>query len=211
MNDLYGELNRWFSDALATVVAAGQGPVEWLHRPSPPVQLLLCTMLVWLVLTWMTRTRSPTLKGDTASGSVEGSPVETALQCLVAIGRHYGIDLSPERIKHDFALRPDDDITRLLPKIARSSGMRSRKLKVGWKDLQRLGDAYPVIARLANGNSVILLGFNENKVGVLDPLADCLDVLPLDQATFCRKWTGELLLLRRTFALGDESRPFGFT
>src|SRR6266567_2679215 len=141
---------------------------------------------------------------------MEGSALETALQCFVAVARHHGIDLSIDRIKHDYALKPDDDITRLLPTIARNSGMRSRKLQVGWKELQRLGQAYPGIARLANGNSVILLGFHEDKIGVLDPLADRLAVLRLDQATFCKKWNGELLLLRRTFALVDESRPFGF-
>ena len=146
----------------------------------------------------------------TKGNDMEGSSLETALQCLVATARHHGIDLSADRIKHDYALKPDDDITRLLPKIARSSGMRSRKLQVGWKDLQRLGEAYPAIARLANGNSVILLGFHEDKVGVLDPLADRLAVLHLDQTTFCKNWNGELLLLRRTFALADESRPFGF-
>src|SRR5690349_84345 len=97
--------------------------------------------------------------------SMEASPLETALQCFTAIARHHGIDLSIDRIKHDHALQPDDDITHLLPKIARASGMRSRKLQVGWKDLARLGDAYPVLARLANGNSVILLGYHEDKVG----------------------------------------------
>ncbi|TGV63667.1 hypothetical protein EN803_35355, partial [Mesorhizobium sp. M2D.F.Ca.ET.160.01.1.1] len=75
MNDLYGKLNSWLSDALATVVAAGHGPIaEWLHRPSPPVQFLLSTLLVWLVLTWMTRTRSSTLraaKADNLRGTVE--------------------------------------------------------------------------------------------------------------------------------------------
>jgi ATP-binding cassette subfamily B protein len=141
---------------------------------------------------------------------MEGPALETALQCLVAVARHHGIDLSADRIKHDYALKPDDEITRLLPKIARTSGMRSRKLQVGWKDLQRLGEAYPAIARLANGNSVILLGFHEDKVGVLDPLADRLAVLRLDEATFCKKWNGELLLLRRIFAFADDSRPFGF-
>ena len=141
---------------------------------------------------------------------MEGSPLETALQCFTAVARRHGIDLSADRIKHDYALKPDDDFTRLLPKIARSSGMRSRKLQVGWKELQRLGEAYPVIARLTNGNSVVLLGFHEGQVGVLDPLADRLAVLRLDQATFCKKWSGEVVLLRRTFALANESRPFGF-
>src|SRR5258708_31232632 len=103
---------------------------------------------------------------------MEGSSLETALQCLVAIARQHGIDLSADRIKHDYALKPDDDITRLLPKIARSSGMRSRKLQGGWKDLQRRGEAYPAIAQLANGNSLVLRGFHEDKAGVLDPLTD---------------------------------------
>jgi ATP-binding cassette, subfamily B, bacterial HlyB/CyaB len=140
---------------------------------------------------------------------MEAASPETALQCLVAVARHHGIDLSIDRIKHDYALKPDDDISRQLPKIARNSGMRSRTLQIGWKDLQRLGDAYPAIARLANGNSVIVLGFHEERIGVLDPLADRLAVLHLDEATFCKKWKGELLLLRRTFSLVDESRPFG--
>jgi ATP-binding cassette subfamily B protein len=142
---------------------------------------------------------------------MEGSAPETALQCFVAVARHHGIDLSPDRIKHDYALQAGDNITRLLPKIARKCGMRTRELKVCWEDLPRLGEAYPAIARLANGNSVVLLGIQDDTVGVLDPLADRLAVLRLDQATFCKKWNGELLLLRRTFALADESRPFGFT
>ena len=56
---------------------------------------------------------------------MEGSSLETALQCFVAVARHHGIDLSVDRIKHDYALKPDDDITRLLPKIARNCGMRT--------------------------------------------------------------------------------------
>jgi ATP-binding cassette subfamily B protein len=94
---------------------------------------------------------------------MEGSSLETALQCFVAVARHHGIDLSIDRIKHDYALKPDDDFTRLLPNTARSSGMRSRKLQGGWKELQRLGEAYPAIARLANGNSVVLLDFHEDR------------------------------------------------
>lgn len=141
---------------------------------------------------------------------MEATSLDTGLQCFVAVARHHGIDLSIDRIKHDHALDPDDDIARHLPRIARQSGMRSRKLKVGWKNLGRLGEAYPAIARLANGNSVVVVGFRDDKVGVLDPLADRLAVLRLDEATFCKQWNGELLLLRRTYALADESRPFGF-
>ena len=67
--------------------------------------------------------RAPLRRPASYQGNnMEGFSLETALQCLVAIARHHGIDLSADRIKHDYALKPDDDITRLLPKIARSSG-----------------------------------------------------------------------------------------
>jgi ATP-binding cassette, subfamily B, bacterial HlyB/CyaB len=138
------------------------------------------------------------------------SPLDTALQCLVAVARHHGLDLSVDRIKHDYALKPDDEIARLLPLIARKSGLRARWLRLGWKDLPRLGDAYPAIARLSNGHSIIVLGFRNDTVGVVDPLADRPAVLRLDKATFGKTWTGEILLLRRNYALTAEDRPFGF-
>src|SRR5262249_58954478 len=76
--------------------------------------------------------------------------------------------------------------------------------------LKQLGDAYPVIARLANGNSVIVLGFREERVCVLDPLTDRPAMLPLDEATFCKSWRGNVVLLRRHYALTGEGRPFRF-
>src|SRR5262249_27207254 len=73
-----------------------------------------------------------------------------------------------------------------------------------------LGEAFPIIARLINGNSVIVLGLRDERVCVLDPLADRPAMLPLDQEAFCKSWGGHVLLLRRNYALTDEARPFGF-
>ncbi len=141
---------------------------------------------------------------------MDATPLDTALHCFVAVARHHGLDLSVDRIKHDYALKPGDQKASLLPKIARNHGFRAKVLKLAWGDLKRLGEAFPVIARLFNGNSVILLGFREDRVCVLDPLADRPAMLPLDEATFCRSWRGQVLLLRRNYALTDEHRPFGF-
>src|SRR5258708_3963177 len=137
---------------------------------------------------------------------MDAAPVETALQCFVAVARKHGRDLSVDRIKHDHALNPTDDISQLLPAIARQNGFRAKRLKLAWKDLKRLGDAYPIIARLSNGNSVIVAGFRNNMVGVLDPLADRPAVLGLDEANFCKSWSGDALLLRRNYAFADEDR-----
>jgi ATP-binding cassette subfamily B protein len=141
---------------------------------------------------------------------MEVSQLETTLQCFIAVARLSGVDLSIDRIRHDHAVSPHDDVDSAFPPIARGYGFRVRKLKLKWADLQRLGDAFPCIARLGNGNSVILLGFREGTVGVLDPLTDRPAVLRLDEAQFCESWQGEVVLLRRNFALGDENRPFGF-
>jgi ATP-binding cassette, subfamily B, bacterial HlyB/CyaB len=141
---------------------------------------------------------------------MEHAPLKTALQCFVAVARHQGVDLSAERIKHDYALTSDDGVGKLLPIIARKAGFQARVLKIAWNDLKKLGEAYPVIAQLANGNSIILLGFRDEEVGVVDPLADRPGILRLTESMFCRNWSGDVLLLRRNHALTDENRPFGF-
>jgi ATP-binding cassette subfamily B protein len=141
---------------------------------------------------------------------MDASPLDTALECFVSVARYHGVDLSVDRIKHDFALTQNDAIDRLLPTIARRSGFRAKKVKLSWNDLKRLGEAYPIIARLVNGTRVIVLGFRDNKVGVVDPTAKQPQVLSLDKKTFRQTWKGEALLLRRNYKLTDESRPFGF-
>jgi ATP-binding cassette subfamily B protein len=143
--------------------------------------------------------------------AMDTSPLDTSLECFVAVARYHGVDLSVDRIKHDYALTQNDAIDRLLPSIARRSGFRAKKVKLRWNDLKRLGEAYPIIVRLINGARVIVLGFRDNKVGVVDPTAKQPQVLSFDKKTFRQSWKGEALLLRRNYKFSDESRPFGFT
>src|SRR5690348_10113625 len=100
--------------------------------------------------------------------AMEATPLDTALHCFVAVARHHGLDLSVDRIMHAYALTPSDQKASLLPKIARRHGFRAKVLKLKWAELQRLGEAFPAIARLKNGNSVIVLGFRDDRVCVLD-------------------------------------------
>jgi subfamily B ATP-binding cassette protein HlyB/CyaB len=136
--------------------------------------------------------------------------MDTALECLVAVARYHGVDLSVDRLKHDFALAENDSIEHLLPFIARKSGFRAKTLKLKWRDLGRLGEAYPVIVRLADGRRVIAIGMRDEKLGIVDPTSKQPEVTTFDKGTFCQSWNGEALLLRRNYAFTDESRPFGF-
>ena len=136
--------------------------------------------------------------------------MDSALECLVAVARYHGVDLSVDRLKHDLALAETDSIDRLLPSIARGSGFRAKALKLKWRDLGRLGEAYPIIVRLADGRRVIAIGMRDEKLGIVDPTSKQPEVNTFDKETFCRNWKGEALLLRRNYALTDETRPFGF-
>jgi len=136
--------------------------------------------------------------------------MDSALECFVAVARYHGVDLSVDRLKHDFALAESDSIERLLPSIARKSGFRAKALKLKWRDLGRLGEAYPIIIRLADGRRVIAIGMRDEKLGIVDPTSKQPEAVAFDKKTFCENWKGEALLLRRNYAFADETRPFGF-
>src|SRR5689334_11112001 len=128
---------------------------------------------------------------------MQDAPIETALKCFITVARYHGVDLSADRLKHDYALKSGDEVDKLLPIIARKSGFRAKAMRLSWKSLDSLGEAFPAIARLSNGNSVILLGVQDDTVGVVDPLADRPGIIRLKQAAFCKQWRGDILLLRR--------------
>jgi len=110
------------------------------------------------------------------SGSAASGPLSTALQCFVAVARHHGVDLSVERLVHDYAIADGEDSATRLLTIARESGFKARAVSLGWHDLSQVGEAYPFLARLDNGNTVIVVGFRREAKGgeaaILDPLAD---------------------------------------
>lgn len=140
--------------------------------------------------------------------------LDTALQCFAAIARHHGLDLAVDRLRHDHALKPDENGAAAVARIARANGFRGRRIAVDWNDLPRFQAAFPAIAELENGNCVIVAGIRRDeggaKVLVLDPLADPPGGLLLDADSFCRGWKGRLLLLKRRHAITDASQPFGF-
>jgi ATP-binding cassette subfamily B protein len=141
------------------------------------------------------------------------TPLETAVRCFAAVARRHGVDVSPERLVHEHALRPDEQAAPKLLEIARASGFEAKLQRLAWGDLQALDEGFPTIAFLANGNAVIITGVRGDKVSVLDPLSTRPGMLELEEATFAPKWTGEVLFLRRKppkWASGEKNR-FGLS
>ncbi len=104
----------------------------------------------------------------------------------------------------------------LLLRMAKDSGLRAKRAHLRWKELARLGDAYPVMVQLTNGNWVIVQAVGEDdaessSVRILDPLAE-QPAAPLivPKAEFCAAWRGETIFLKRSRQPLEEGYSFGF-
>jgi ATP-binding cassette subfamily B protein len=136
----------------------------------------------------------------------------TTLQCLTAIAQHHGLQVNPERLIHDYALNAEEPSSSMLLGMASSIGLKAKLRQLTVDKLLGQKGVFPLLARMKNGNSMIVVGARADDGGVLavlDPLGDLGDVKMLDPAAFSSLWSGEVLFLKRTSKLGDTRQPFG--
>lgn len=139
----------------------------------------------------------------------------TALDCLSRIAGHHGVDLPVGRLKHAYAVDAIPVSTIRLLRMARDAGLRARAAQLDWGALCRLGEAYPALIRLTNGNWIVVLGAGQGPdgaevVSVFDPLAQRRDEpLLVDRDRFCTRWTGDVVLIKRERLASDNRPAFG--
>ena len=139
------------------------------------------------------------------------SSQQTFVQCLTAVAQHHGLQINPERIITEYALRQEEPGDLLLMRIAADIGMKSKVMKLSWQALLQQDGVFPLIAKTRDGKAVIVVGVRkeaDNKVAVLDP-KDAVVTL-LDQSAFAKIWSGDVFLLKREHKLTDPNQPFGF-
>jgi subfamily B ATP-binding cassette protein HlyB/CyaB len=151
---------------------------------------------------------------DDAPPHIRGSR-DTGLLCLVVVLRHHGLDISADGLAHRYAIGNEAVSTSQILRMAKESGLRARQLQLGWSGLTGLGEAYPALARLENGNWVLIAGVAKSEDGqdavrLLDPLAERPELLVVPEAPFRQRWSGELILLKRSYRISDPDQPFGF-
>lgn len=141
----------------------------------------------------------------------------TSLQCLALVARHHGIDVSADRLIHDYSLEHDEPSLRRVLRIGKDTGLKIRHTRMTWKQLQKLEQAFPAMIRLQNGNYVIAVGLRKGEledgtsveqVAVFDPLADQQGFIFLTQEEFERSWKGEIILAKRKYSVMDTNQPF---
>ncbi|HEY7986485.1 MAG TPA: peptidase domain-containing ABC transporter, partial [Methylophilaceae bacterium] len=73
------------------------------------------------------------------------------------------------------------------------------------------GGVFPILAKLSDENSVIIVGARteeDGKVAILDPNISGATVELLDRGSFCRRWNGDVVFLKRSHSLTDPNQPF---
>ncbi len=138
----------------------------------------------------------------------------TALRCLVAVAQHHGINITLERLVHDHALNAAEPSTLQFLRIAKELQLKAKDARLSWDELTALDGVFPCLARLDNGNTVILAGMRRAggrvEAAVMDPLADQPSaILFLGKESFNARWGGEVIFLKRIFSVSDPNQPFG--
>ena len=141
----------------------------------------------------------------------------TAVKCLALVGRHHGVDMSVDRLIHDFSLEESEPNDQRVMRMAKDNGFKVKQTRMKWRQLRQMGEAFPVMAKLNNGNYVIFVGLRQvedengkikEELAVFDPLADGKDFLFLDRKAIEKSWKGAVILLKRRFSLLDADQPF---
>jgi ATP-binding cassette subfamily B protein len=139
----------------------------------------------------------------------------TAIQCLTAIAQHHGLQINPERLIDENALRAEEPGTGALLRIASDIGLKAKADKLTWSRLMAQGGVFPLMARLVDGNMVIVVGVKpgenggEDQAAVLNPVNPNATVVMVARSEFEQRWLGEVLFVKRQHKLTDPNQPFG--
>lgn len=142
--------------------------------------------------------------------------MDTALQCLVLVARQHGVDLTVDRLKREHAISEPEVSEDVLVTLAKEAGLEIKGVKLSWAQLAAAGQAFPVIARLNNGFSVVLVGMRKDDGGaeqvmVLDPLSADIELIPVDKERFESRWSGRVALVRSSKSADAQGKEeFGF-
>ncbi len=151
-----------------------------------------------------------------AGGILRFEKVNTALVCFSILAREHKLDLTQERLRHEYGLSSTEIHADTLLRMGKDSGMKSRRLKLGWDGLFRLREAFPAIAGLTNGHHVVVIAAgtsgprdDEAAIACYDPLAgNAGSHVRYNKDEFEARWNGDLYVFKREYKVSDESQPF---
>lgn len=148
---------------------------------------------------------------------VEGErPSSTALRALSIVAQRLGLDTSLDQLQRSFSFGSGEPAGEQLAAIARETGLEAKLLQARWPDLSKLKSVLPAILRLRTGAYLLLEAFRDedeksSAVAILrDPASPADALVQVDRSHLESVWGGDILIVKRRFAITDEAQPFGF-
>ena len=154
--------------------------------------------------------------GEWAGGLLYFEPVNTALVCFSIVAREHKIELTQDRLRHEYDLGKNEIPANTLLRICKDHGLKAKKIYFSWENLINLKKAFPAIVRLRNGRHLVVAGAfageqpsAEVRLACYDPLAGANGGhLRLTRDEFEKVWAGETFIIKKIFKLNDENQPF---
>ena len=153
-----------------------------------------------------------------AGGLLRFEKINTALICFTLIAREHKVELTRDRLLHEYNLGVEEIPQNTLLRMAKETGLKAKLLKLSWNGLVNLRKAYPAIAVLRNGRHMVLAGVTERGeknqpkeivIACYDPLAGSGGAhVRFSRQEFEALWGGKVYVVKRPYKLGDESQPF---
>ncbi len=148
-------------------------------------------------------------------GLLHFQKINTALVCFSIVAKEHKIEITQDRLRHEFTIGEEEIHSDTIIRMSKTLGMKARVLKLDWNGLLNLQKAYPVIAKMKNGNHLIVAGTVSSSkdktqmVGCYDPLVGSGGGhLHMGRSEFEPLWTGEVYVFKRVYKLSDETQPF---
>lgn len=151
---------------------------------------------------------------DWSGGLLRFEKINTALTCFAIIAREHKIEITRDRLIHEYELGSDEIPGTKLLRIAKEHGLKAKALSLSIKELLNMKKAYPAMAELTNGRHLLVLGpvaaeDEETAVACYDPLAgDNGSHLRMSEGEFEKIWSGKVYVFKRIYKLNDENQPF---
>ncbi|HBS58151.1 MAG TPA: type I secretion system permease/ATPase, partial [Firmicutes bacterium] len=132
---------------------------------------------------------------------------DSGLMCLVTAARLLGIPADYQQLKRAFLVDDAPANAVILLRAAKEIGLKAKQTDTILGKLPKL--SLPVIAVLNNGQYIVIVQADEQRVLVFDPYKE--RPLTLTHEAFAKAWTGTVILLARRFSLTNLEKEFNLS
>ncbi len=143
---------------------------------------------------------------------------QSGIFCLTSIARHHQVRMDMRQVMHDYAIDAEEPKLSKLIDIAQSYEFKTSRKKLSWEKLQNMGQAFPFIGIKKNGKYAVVAGMRRMSqeeppaLAVVDPAKPGEHGSPftfLSEEEYLENYSGEFVLLKKTYHLSDENQTFG--